>query len=60
MPQNTTPEQHAIICVMKKLGYTNDDVRANLPNRHDITNHGQLHLQGLTMKLVTPQAALAS
>ena len=38
MPPNTTPEQRAIICVLKKLGHTNDNIRANLPNRHDITN----------------------
>jgi transposase len=31
-------EQHAIICTLKRLGYTNDEIRANLPNRHDITN----------------------
>jgi hypothetical protein len=38
MPPNTTAEQRAIICTLKRLGYTNDDIRANLPDRHDITN----------------------
>lgn len=38
MPPNTTTEQHAIICTLKNLGYTNDEIRANLSKRHDITN----------------------
>jgi hypothetical protein len=38
MPPNTTTEQRAIICILKNLGYTNDEIRANLSNQHDITN----------------------
>jgi len=39
MPPNTTTEQCAIICILKNLGYTNNEIRANLSNWHDITNH---------------------
>jgi len=37
MAPNTTPTKKAIICTMKKAGFSHDEIRAALPDRHNIT-----------------------
>jgi len=38
MAPNTTPTKKAIICTMKKAGFSHDEIRDALPDRHDISN----------------------
>jgi len=38
MAPKTTPTKKAIICMMKKAGFSHDDIRTALPDRHDISD----------------------
>jgi len=38
MAPNTTPTKHAKICTMRAAGYSNDEIRAALTGRHDLSD----------------------
>ncbi len=38
MAPNTTPTKRAKVCVMRAAGYSNDEIRAALIDRHDLSN----------------------
>jgi len=44
MAPYTTSAQKAVICTMRKAGYSNDEIRAALTGRHEITNRQILRI----------------